>query len=302
MTTRSVSHHRRKERLVFLLFLVIPMVLFIGAYVYPVLNTIRLSFYSWNGMSPDMTYVGLGNYVEMLSEPRVQHAFFNNLKWLAYYLVVPTIVGLGLALLLDSDLPGTYVFRTIFFIPFTITTVAVASTWRWIYDPNVGLLTEVLRTIGLGDFARSWLGDPDINTYAIMAASLWAWSGFTFLIYFAGLRNLPAELIEAAKIDGASAWTILTRIKLPLLLPSTIVVLGIAAVDSMRVFDIVWAMTQGGPYDSSSVLAVEMYSTSFARFQMGAGAAIAVILLLVAAVIVMPYVYYMSGRMEDIRE
>lgn len=298
----TVSHHRRRERWVFLLFLVVPVVLFLGAYVYPVLNTIRLSFYDWNGMSPDMSYVGLSNYIEMLNEPRVQHAFMNNLKWLVYYLVAPTIVGLGLALLLDSDLPGTYVFRTIFFIPFTITTVAVASAWRWIYDPDIGLLTEALKAVGLGSLGRSWLGDPAINTYAIMVASLWAWSGFTFLIYFAGLRNLPAELIEAAKIDGASAWTILTHIKLPLLMPSTIVVLGIAAVDSMRVFDIVWAMTQGGPYDSSSVLAVEMYSTSFSRFQMGAGAAVAVILFVVAAIIVMPYVYYMSGRIEDIRE
>ncbi|NSZ61175.1 sugar ABC transporter permease (plasmid) [Agrobacterium tumefaciens] len=302
MSHHAASQFQNRERRSFLLFLLCPVVLFLGAYVYPVLNTVQLSFYDWNGMSPDMTYVGLENYRMILSEPRVQHAFVNNLKWLVYYLVVPTSVGLGLALLLDSDLPGTYVFRTIFFIPFTITTVAVASVWRWIYEPNIGLLSEVLKAVGLGGLAHNWLGDPSTNTYAIMLASLWAWSGFTFLIYFAGLRNLPAELIEAAKLDGASAWTILLRIKLPLLIPSTIVVMGIAAIDSMRVFDIVWAMTEGGPYDSSSVLAVEMYSTSFARFQMGAGAAVAVLLFLVAAIVVMPYVFYMSGRMEDIRE
>jgi multiple sugar transport system permease protein/raffinose/stachyose/melibiose transport system permease protein len=133
-----------------------------------------------------------------------------------------------------------------------------------------------------------------------MAASLWAWSGFTFLIYFAGLRNLPTEIIDAARIDGASAWAMIWRIKLPMLLPSTVVVLGIAAVDAMRVFDIVWSMTQGGPYDSTSVLAVEMYQTSFARFQMGQGAATAVLLLAVAAVVVMPYVYHTASRIEEI--
>lgn len=114
-------------------------------------------------MSPDMTYVGLENYRMILSEPRVQHAFVNNLKWLVYYLVVPTSVGLGLALLLDSDLPGTYVFRTIFFIPFTITTVAVASVWRWIYEPNIGLLSEVLKAVGLG--ARPQLARRPVYKY-----------------------------------------------------------------------------------------------------------------------------------------
>lgn len=230
---------RRRELAAAAAFLALPVALFAGAYLYPIADTVRLSFHAWDGMAPEPTWVGLANYVEMLAEPRVHHALLNNLKWLAYYLVAPTLVGLGLALLLDADLPGTTLFRTVFFLPFTITTVAVASVWRWIYDPSVGLLTALLKAVGLGAYARGWLGDPAINTYAIMAASLWAWSGFTFLIYFAGLRNLPTELIEAARIDGASAWTILTRIKLPLLLPSTIVILGIAGVDSMRVFDIV---------------------------------------------------------------
>ncbi len=282
--------------------MIVPVVLYLGAYAYPVFDTVRLSAFSWDGMSPDKTWVGWANYAQILHEPRVQHALANNMKWLVYYLVAPTLVGLGLALLLDSDIKGTYVLRTIFFVPFTITTVAVASTWRWIYDPNVGLLTQSLKAMGLGELARNWLGDPAINTYAIMGASLWAWSGFTFLIYFAGLRNLPVELIEAARIDGASPWVILTRIKLPLLLPSTIVIIGVAGVDSMRVFDIVWAMTQGGPYDSTSVLAVEMYQTSFARFDLGAGAAIAVVLLVAAAILIMPYIYYLSGRVEETRE
>jgi multiple sugar transport system permease protein/raffinose/stachyose/melibiose transport system permease protein len=284
------------------LFLLVPVVLYLGAYIYPLADTIRLSGFSWDGMSPDETWVGWDNYVQILQEPRILHALANNMKWLVYYLVAPTLVGLGLALLLDADLKGSYIFRTIFFVPFTITTVAVAATWRWIYDPNIGLLTETLRAIGLRGWTYNWLGDPTINTYAIMGASLWAWSGFTFLIYFAGLRNLPTDVIEAARIDGASPWLILTRIKLPLLLPSTIVIIGVAGVDSMRVFDIVWAMTQGGPYNSSSVLAIEMYQTSFARFDLGAGAAVAVLLLAVAAVLVMPYIYYLSGRIEDVRE
>jgi ABC-type sugar transport system permease subunit len=294
--------YRQRTNLVYAFFLLVPALLYVAAYVYPVAATIRLSAFSWDGMSPDQTFVGWGNYIDMLHEPRVQTALINNLKWLVYYLTLPTAVGLGLALLVDSGIKASYIFRTIFFIPFTITTVAVASAWRWIYDPNVGLLTETLRAIGLGAIVRDWLGDPAINTYAIMGASLWAWSGFTFLIYFAGLRNLPVDVIDAARIDGATGLAMLTRIKLPLLMPSTIVIIGVAGVDSMRVFDIVWAMTQGGPYDSSSVLAVEMYQTSFARFDLGAGAAVAVVLLVLAGIIVMPYIYYLSGHVEEMRE
>lgn len=293
---------RQRDTITYALFLAGPLLLYVGAFVWPVLETIDLSRYSWDGFSPERTYVGLANYANLLGERRFIDAALNNGKWLAYYLVVPTVVGLGLALLLDADFRGVTVFRTIFFIPFTITTVAVASTWRWLYEPNAGVINSALRAIGLGGLAQNWLGDPQINTYAIMLASLWAWSGFTFLIYFGGLRNIPTELVEAARIDGASAWTILWRIKLPMLLPSTVVVLGIAGVDSMRVFDLVWAMTQGGPFQSSSVLAVEMYETSFARFELGTGAAVAVYLLALSAFVVLPYLYVISSRTEDHRE
>jgi multiple sugar transport system permease protein/raffinose/stachyose/melibiose transport system permease protein len=294
--------YKQKRTLTYSLFLLVPVVLFLGAFVYPIIDTIILSFHEWDGISPERTFVGLENYRTLLGLERFHHALANNLRWLAFYLVVPTLAGLGMALLLDADIRGTYFFRTIFFIPFTITTVAVASAWRWLYEPTAGMFTAVLTALGLAQYNQNWLGDPEIVTYSIMAAKLWAWSGFTFLIYFSGLRNLPAEYIEAARIDGASPLTILLRIKLPLLWPSTIVVLGIAGVDSMRVFDIVWSMTQGGPFESSSVLAVAMYETSFARYLMGLGAAFAVALLMLAAVVVMPYIYYLSSRVEDIRE
>jgi multiple sugar transport system permease protein/raffinose/stachyose/melibiose transport system permease protein len=294
--------YKQKRTLTYTLFLLVPVVLFLSAFVYPIIDTIILSFHEWDGISPERTFVGLENYRTLFGLERFHHALANNLRWLAFYLVVPTVAGLGLALLLDSDVRGTYLFRTIFFIPFTITTVAVASAWRWLYEPTAGMFTTVLTALGLARYNQNWLGDPEIVTYSIMTAKLWAWSGFTFLIYFSGLRNLPAEYIEAARIDGASPLTILLRIKLPLLWPSTIVVLGIAGVDSMRVFDIVWSMTQGGPFESSSVLAVAMYETSFARYLMGLGAAFAVALLMLAAVVVMPYIYYLSSRVEDIRE
>ncbi|WP_216665319.1 carbohydrate ABC transporter permease [Pseudoruegeria sp. HB172150] len=290
---------RQRDRMTYFIFLMVPAVLYVAAYIYPTIETFRLSFFEWDGFSPP-EYIGLENYWELLGEPRFRNAFFNNLKWLVFYLTLPTVTGLALALLLDAELRGSVVFRTIFFIPFTITTVAVASAWRWMYKPSNGVMTQFVEALGFD--APNWLGDPSINTYSIMGAALWAWSGFTFLIYFGGLRALPTELIEAARIDGAKFWTILFKIKLPLLWPSTIVVLGIAAVDSMKIFDLVWAMTQGGPYRSSSVLAVEMYETSFVMFKLGQGAAVAFVLLVVASIVVMPYIYHMTRQVDEVKE
>jgi multiple sugar transport system permease protein/raffinose/stachyose/melibiose transport system permease protein len=299
-TTHHLSY-RRKKSFAYGVFLAVPVFLYIAAFIYPVIDTAILSMQKWDGFSVPV-FVGFQNYTDLFADPRFLNAFLNNLKWLVFFMVLPTIVGLGLALLLDDELKGSVVFRTVFFLPFTITTVAVGSAWRWMYKPGSGALSSLMTQMGLGAWAPNWLGDPQINTYAIMAATLWTWSGFTFLIYFAGLRGLPSELIEAARIDGAKFWTILLRIKLPLLWPSTAVVLGIAAIDSMKVFDIVWTMTQGGPYRTSSVLAVEMYETSFVMFKMGQGAAIAMILLIVAAIVVMPHIYSMSSKVEGIRE
>lgn len=288
-----------RSRLTYIGFLALPALFYFAAFIYPTLETLRLSFFRWDGFS-DPVHVGFGNYADLLGEPRFRNAFFNNLKWLVFFMTVPTAVGLGLALLLDEDLKGSVIFRTIFFVPFTITTVAVASAWAWMYKPSSGVMTQLVEAMGFD--APNWLGDPAINTYAIMGAALWTWSGFTFLIYYGGLRALPTELIEAARIDGARFWTVLFRIKLPLLWPSTIVVLGIACIDSMKVFDLVWAMTQGGPYRSSSVLAVEMYETSFMMFRLGQGAAVAMVLLVVASIVVMPYIYHMTKRVDEVKE
>ncbi len=200
---------KTRRNIVYTLFLVLPVGLFIGAFIYPVIDTIWLSLHAWDGMTPDMQWVGLANFEQILNQPRTQRALYNNLQWLAYFLIVPTLVGLGLALLLDSDVKGAYIFRTIFFLPFTITTVAVASAWRWLYRPTTGLFSTVLESLGLSSWNQNWLGDPQIVTYSIMAASLWAWSGFTFLIYFAGFgicpRNISRPLVSTALRLGRSS-------------------------------------------------------------------------------------------------
>ncbi|MDW6022454.1 sugar ABC transporter permease [Mesorhizobium sp. BAC0120] len=280
-------------------FLILPVALFAVFYVYPILSTAYLSLHSWDGVAPTMRYVGLQNYFVLVRQPRFLHAVMNNMSWLAFMLLGPTGVGLLLAALLDRGLRAEKIYRMIFFLPFTIPAVAVAAIWRWVYEPTNGLLTATLQAVGLGGWAQNWLGDPALVTYALMGAVLWWTTGFAFLVFFAGLRNIPVEFIEAARIEGASPWQIFWKVSFPLLWPSTIIVLGMAAIDAMRLFDVIWATTNGGPAYASEVLATQMYDVAFGRFEMGKASAISVFLLIIAGVVIMPYIAAMSRRVAE---
>lgn len=297
MAPRSLMPNRTTRT--HLAFLALPVVLFVTFYIYPIVSSIHLSLHSWDGFSPAMRWVGLQNYTTLLSQPRFINAVFNNITWVVFMLVVPTGIGLLLAALLDRGMRGKSVFRIIFFLPFTIPAVAVAAIWRWMYEPSNGLLTTVLNVVGLGGLSQNWLGDPNIVNFSLMGAVAWWTTGFAFLVFFAGLRNIPTECIEAARIEGATPWQTFWKVSFPLLWPSTIIVLGMSAIDAMRLFDVVWAMTKGGPAYSSEVLATQMYDLAFGRFAMGQASAVAVYLLIIAAVIIMPYIYYMSNRVTE---
>lgn len=280
-------------------FLAVPAFCYVVFFIYPIVSTLWISLHAWDGVARHMRWVGLANYQVLFAQPRFHHALLNNIAWLVFLLLGPTALGLFLAALLDRGLRLERVFRIIYFLPFTIPAVAVAAIWRWIYEPTAGLLTTLLTDVGLGGLAQNWLGDPHVVNAALMGSVLWWTTGFAFLVFFAGLRNIPVECIEAARIEGATPWQIFWKVSFPLLWPSTIVVLGIAAVDAMRLFDIVWATTQGGPAYASEVLATQMYDVAFGRFEMGRASAIAVYLLLIAAVIIMPYIYALSRRVAD---
>jgi multiple sugar transport system permease protein/raffinose/stachyose/melibiose transport system permease protein len=280
-------------------FLVLPTLLFLVFYIYPVISSIHLSLHDWDGFSPRMRFIGLTNYTVLAGQPRFLQAVLHNILWVGFMLVVPTGIGLLLAAILDRGIRGEHAFRIIFFLPFTIPAVAVAAIWRWMYEPDNGLLTTVLNILGLGGLAQNWLGDPVVVNFSLMGAVAWWTTGFAFLVFFAGLRNIPTECIEAARIEGATPWQVFWKVSFPLLWPSTIIVLGMSAIDAMRLFDVVWAMTKGGPAYSSEVLATQMYDLAFGRFDMGRAAAVAVYLFIIAGIIIMPYIVYMSRRVQD---
>jgi ABC-type sugar transport system permease subunit len=280
-------------------YLILPVGLFVVFYLIPIAGTVTLSFTDWNGISRSADFVGFDNYAALLHQSRFHNAVLNNLAWLAFYLLAPSSLGLLLALILDRGLRFEGFFRIVYFLPFTVPAVSVAAIWRWMYEPSNGLVTTVLRTVGMESWAQNWLGDPAIVTYSLMGSILWWTTGFAFLIFFAGLRNIPVELVEAAKVEGATPWQTFWRVTFPMLWPSTIIVLGLAAIDAMRLFDIIWATTNGGPAYASEVMAVMMYDLAFGRLEMGRASAVSVYLLLVAGLVIIPYIVYMSRRVAE---
>lgn len=302
MARHRPAPYQTQASLTYGLFLAIPILCIAVFYIYPVVDTVITSFQNWDGLSPHRRYAGWRNYLSLFNQDRFLNSLLNNLRWLIFYVIAPTTAGLCLALLVNRLTRAEGLFKVIYFLPFTIPPVAVAAIWRWLYEPSAGLITSVLDIVGLGFLAQNWLGNPSIVTYSIMGAALWWSTGFSFIIFYAGLQNLPQELIEAARIDGASAWQTFWKITFPLLWPSTAIALGLSSVDAMRLFDIVWAMTAGGPAYSSDVLATQMYDVAFGRLNMGEASAIAVCLFIIAALIVMPFVVYMASRVEEVRE
>jgi len=266
---------RQEKTFSTVLFLTIPLLLFTVFFLYPIGYTLYLSFHEWNGISPTMDPVGFRNYFAIAKSPHFRTALLNNGKWFIFYLLLPPGLGLSLALLINKGVKGGSIFETIFFLPNTMTLIAVAYIWRWLYTPGYGLFNEVLKGIGLPGWTQNWIGNPQI---------------------------VPQALIDAAKIDGASSLKSFRYIIWPMLAPSTVIVIAFSAIGAIKIFDLIYSLTRGGPAYYTSVLAVFMYEVSFSRFQMGRGAVVGVIMFLLAALIIGPYLIYSMRKVEDIRQ
>jgi multiple sugar transport system permease protein len=198
-------------------------------------------------------------------------------------------IGFGLLIAVMSfDLKGGALHRLPFLMPYALSGVAIASVWQFMLIRD-GALNSVLTSVGLESLTRSWLLRPPLNTYAMIVASTWQSVGVTVLLFLIGLQVIPKDPIEAARLDGAEGWRLFKDMTFPLLRPMTIVTVGISLVNSLKTFDIIWIMTQGGPYRSSETLAVTMYRQTFVLFEHGYGAAISVVLSVIVLVVSLLY-------------
>lgn len=258
--------------------------------VYPAVRSLWLSFTSWDGISPDQHFVGLANYVKMAHDPVVRTAVCNNLVWAVVTIVVPIVAGLALATLLHGSVRARAVLRTVFYMPAVLPLVSVGTMWGWLYDPG-GAIDAALRAVGLGSLAHGWLGDSSTALWASMVPACWVRVGFPMLLYLAALQGLPKELYESAATDGAGPWQRFWHVTLPGLRNTHYIVLALSLIDALKVFDLIFAMTNGGPGNSTQVLGSWMYFNVFQSYQAGYGTAMAVLITVVALAVGIPYVW-----------
>jgi multiple sugar transport system permease protein len=260
--------------------------------VYPIVASLRLSLYDWDGAGA-MTWVGLANYRELLVDPVFHRAVANNLRWLACYMAAP-VAGLLLALFLYRSAPGMRAARTLFFLPFVVSQVVVGLVFAWFFNPRFGLWNEILRALALPP--ASPLDSETWSIYPMIVAGLWPQIAYCMILYMTGLATLPDDSIDAARVDGARRTPLLRHVIVPQLRPVHFLVAMVCAVAALRSFDYVMIMTLGGPYNSSTVLAFYMYEQTFVGSRYGYGAAIAVVLLALMSGIIFLLLWRMFHR------
>ncbi len=255
-----------------------------------ILFTGVLSF-TGSKLLPDLTtWVGLGNYARLFSHPNWWTSLKNLAIFGSLYIVISSVLGLGLAILLDQKIRGEGVLRPIYLYPMALSFIVTGVAWKWFLDPGIGL-EHVVKSWGFEGFSFRWIKDGKMAIYTVVIAAIWQSSGFVMAMFLAGLRGVDNEIIKAAQIDGASNWMLYRRIIIPLMRPvflSAFVVLAHLAIKS---YDLIVAMTDGGPGTATWTPALFMQKFTFGRNEMGMGAASAIIMLMMIASIIVPYLY-----------
>jgi raffinose/stachyose/melibiose transport system permease protein len=267
--------------------------------IYPIGQAVYYSLFKWNGLGPLEDYIRLGNYDRALSDEVFRQAIVHNLIIAGLSLVIQLPFALGIALLIRGNMPGRAMFRTIFFMPYVLAEVITAIVWVYIYRPETGLVNIILEAVWPGFEPRGFLGDTDIVLFALFAVITWKYFGFHMILYLAGLQNIPTELEEAARVDGAGTLRVLKDITLPLLGPTIRVSVFFSILGSLQFFDLIWVMTNGGPVNASNTMATYMYTFGFTRFQLGYGAAVTLIIFVICFAFSLAYQRFVMRRDLD---
>jgi raffinose/stachyose/melibiose transport system permease protein len=270
--------------LVYLAFVLLPVAL---AAVY--------SFFKWNGFGPLQDFIGIQNYTRALGDPVFIGAIGHNLFIVVLSLVIQGPIAIGIALLLNRKFHGQTFVRVIIFIPYVLSEVIAALSWKLLLQPN-GPFDSLLSAVGLGGAKQLWLADSNVVLWTLFAILTWKYVGFAIILFLAGLQNIPVELEEAGRIDGASWWQIQRLITLPLLGPTIRIWAFLSIIGSLQLFDMVWVLTGGGPAGATTTMATYMVQYGFQRNQLGFGSAVAVILFIISLVFALLYQRFVLRR------
>lgn len=280
------------NRLTPYLFLAPAAAVMAAALLYPVGYMVYASFLDWNpsqriGEAP---FVGLRNYASLMGDLAFRESLWVTLRFAAIVVTVEMVLGVGLALLLDRQIRGMSLLRTIFILPMMIAPIVVGLMWRYMYHPSVGILNRTLRGLGLEPIP--WLSDGSWAFASVVIADVWQWTPFIFILSLAALQSLPRSAMEAARIDGAGPWQMIWHIKLPLMLPVLVVTCLLRLIDAFKVLEVILVLTNGGPGLTTEILALRISRTASEFRELGKAAAMSNLLLLMLMLLTMTLFAY----------
>jgi len=271
-----------------------PLVLSAGYVVVFTLWTVLISF-TRSSLLPDYTWAGLHNYAQVLSNRAWHIAYVNLLIYGAGFLVATTALGLLLAVLIDQRIRGENAFRAIFLYPMAVSFVVTGTVWSWLLNPRLGI-QKMVHDLGWSGFRFDWVVNRDMAIYTVIIAGVWQATGFAMVLFLAGIRSVNPDLLKAAQIDGAGPWRTYLKVVLPTIWPIVASVLVILLQFAIKTFDLVLALTSGGPGLSTTLPTLVVYDMMFQRGSLGGGSAAAIMLLMSVAIVVGPYLGYVRWR------
>jgi ABC-type sugar transport system permease subunit len=284
------------DNLIWYIFVSPAIILIVVFMVVPIFEALSLATYQWNGIRPRQ-YVGLENFQDLGSD----RFFLGALQHTILFSVAATLgtvtVGLLLAVAISRRVPGSAVYRVLFYLPVMVPITVVGALWVRILEPNFGLLNTFLRAVGLEVLAASWLGDANIALLVLIGVTIWQYSGFPMIVLLAGIENISEEIQEAATLDGVSEWQRLAYVTLPLIRPVLISISVLQIIFSLKVFDLVWVMTRGGPGQSTDVLGTFLFDEAFFKRKYGYASAVAVAMFVI--IFTITYIYQRIVRVEN---
>lgn len=277
---RQAPRRHWRDRAVGFAFVLPALALFAAFVVYPIVYNVQASTLDWDGINAGR-FVGLANYRELLADPVFHTALINSAWWIPLTIIPQAVLGFLLALALDTRMRGRTIYRAVFFVPAVLSPVVVGIVWQRILDPATGVLAQVDREVGTS-LAAPYLSDPSTAIFTVMFVNVWMWTGFSMLFYLAGLQLVDKSLIEAARLDGASPLQIVVKILLPLLRPTHLSLLLLGIIGSLKTFELVYMLTQGGPNHASEMLPTYAFQQAFQLQSVGYASTISVSLLVIA--------------------
>ena len=276
------------------LFLLPGLLIYVVVIIIPAFYSLYLSLFRWNGVSPHKEFVGLTNYLDTLTDPAFHMAALNNVKWVLMTLFFTVGFALAFAVILNRSFRGRTLFRGIFYFPYVLSGVVVGIIWTWIYQPQLGLLVNLGKLLGWDFLQYPFLSESSTALVAVYIASLWQTTGQPMILFLAGLQTVPQDLVEAAWIDGAGKIRSFFYITLPMLRETFVIVFATQIISAVKVYDIIRSMTGGGPARTTETLSMLMLNQTYRFAEIGSGTAISWIMVLILAVIVTPYVMFMT--------